>query len=381
MKLFEYQAKKLFADYDIPVPRGTVVPGAGQAGDAVDAIGLPLVVKAQVLAGGRGKAGGIRTAASREEALDAVVSLLGGTLKGFPIDRLLLEEAVEFTRELYCSISVDRAAKGLVAVLSARGGVDIEEVAAAEPEKLARLPLDIDAGFTESQLSESADLLELKEVPAGRALVTLLKNLHRLFVEKDCSLAEINPLFVAGDSALVAGDAKLIIDDNALFRHPEFKAFADQDAADPMETEAKKKGLSYVKMDGRIGCIVNGAGLAMATMDVIKFYGGEPANFLDVGGASKAEQVREALRIVASSGEIDVILINIFGGIVRCDQVARGILEATSEMDLSIPLVVRLEGTNSREAREILEGRELIMEPSMPLAAKRAVALSGGKGR
>ena len=379
MKLYEYQAKKLFSDYSIPVPPAMVVYDASEAVEAIESIGLPLVVKAQVLAGGRGKAGGIRLAGSKDEALEAVRSLLGGKLKGLAVESVLIEEPIKYRRELYCSISVDRASKSLVAMLSPEGGVEIEEVA-SDPGKVLRQTLDIDEGFTGEQLGRAASFLRLEEDLPDKELSGILNNLFRLFIEKDCSLAEINPLFVDENSALVAGDAKVILDDNALFRHPEFAPFADQDVPEPLEAEARRKRLSYVKMEGAIGCIVNGAGLAMATMDIIKFYGGEPANFLDVGGASKSEQVREALRIVTSSGKVRVVLVNIFGGIVRCDRVARGILEAARELDRSTPIVVRLEGTNSREARELLEGKDLIMAESMAGAAERAVEISRGRG-
>lgn len=375
MKLYEYQAKRLFSEYSIPVPGGRVAFSAVEAEGAIESLGLPVVVKAQVLTGGRGKAGGIKLAGSKDEAMHAVRSLLGGGLKGVAVKSVLIEETIRYRRELYCSISVARASKSLVAMLSPEGGVEIEEVA-EDPGKVLRQTLDVEGGVTGEQLRRGASFLRMEGDLQEKELSDILSNLFRLVIEKDCSLAEINPLFVDEKSLLVAGDAKVVLDDNALFRHPDFKAFADQDATDPLEVEAKKKGLSYVKMDGRIGCIVNGAGLAMATMDVIKLYGGAPANFLDVGGASKSEQVSEALRIVTSSGEVDVVLINIFGGIVRCDRVAAGILEAMRELDLSTPIVVRLEGTNSREAREMLEGTDLIMETSMARAAKRTVEIS-----
>ena len=380
MKLYEYQAKRLFSEYSIPVPGGRVAFGAVEAEGAIESLGLPVVVKAQVLAGGRGKAGGIRLAGSKDGAMDAVRSLFGEGLKGVAVKSVLIEEPIRYRRELYCSISVDRASKSLVAMLSPVGGVEIEE-AAADPGKVLRQTLDIAGGFTGGQLRRGASFLRMEGDLQEKELSDILSNLFRLFIEKDCSLAEINPLFVDEKSLLVAGDAKVVIDDNAIFRHGEFAPLADQDAVDPLETEARKKKLSYVRMEGSIGCIVNGAGLAMATMDIIKFYGGDPANFLDIGGASRSEQVREALRIVSSSGNVKVVLMNIFGGIVRCDRVAAGILEAMRELDLSTPIVVRLEGTNSREAREMLEGTELIMETSMARAAKRAVDISRGRDK
>ncbi len=378
MKLHEYQSKNLFAEYGITVPDGKVITEAEQVPEIIDAFGLPIMVKAQVLVGGRGKAGGIKLAKSKEEALKTVQDLLGKELKGIEIDKILLVKDGFYERLLYCSLLVDRASRTIVSMVSPDGGVEIEEVAAQTPEKILRRPLDVNAGFTAEQLDECARFLGLEAEPTKSEISELLQNLFRMFVEKDCSLAEINPLFVDENAKLVAGDAKVIIDDNALYRHPEFAEFSDQDITDPLEIEAREKRLSYIKMDGDIGCIVNGAGLAMATMDVIKFYGGEPANFLDVGGASKSEQVREALRIVTASGRVKVVWVNIFGGIVRCDQVAQGILEAVDELDLSVPIVVRLEGTNSKGAREMLAGTDLIMETSMVGAAQKAVEIAGG---
>ncbi len=381
MKLHEYQSKNLFAEYGITIPEGKIITGAGEAPEIIDAFGLPVMVKAQVLVGGRGKAGGIKLAKSKEEALETVETLFGKVIKGIEIDKILLVKDGVYERLLYCSLLVDRASRTIVAMVSPEGGVEIEEVAVNTPEKILRQSLDVDTGFTAEQLDECACFLGLEAEPTKSEITELLKNLFRLFIEKDCSLAEINPLFVDENAKLEAGDAKVIIDDNALYRHPEFTAFSDQDIVDPLEIEARQKRLSYVKLDGNIGCIVNGAGLAMATMDVIKFYGGEPANFLDVGGASKSEQVREALRIVTATGKVKVVWVNIFGGIVRCDQVAQGLLEATGELDLSVPIVVRLEGTNSKEAREMLAGSDLIMETSMVEAARKAVAIAEGEAK
>ena len=360
MKVHEYQAKEILRRFGVPVPRGRVAETPQEAARVAAEIAGPVAVKAQVHAGGRGKAGGIRLASNPAEAEKTAADILGMRLvthqtgpQGVLVRKVLVEEATTPQRELYLGMVVDRAAEMPVMMASEAGGVDIEEVAARSPEKVLKAHIDPATGFRPFMGRRLAyglglDVAQLK--PAGE----LMASLYRAFVENDCSLAEVNPLALTGDGRLVALDAKLNFDDNALFRHPDIAQMRDMSEEDPLEVEASRSGISYVKLDGSIGCMVNGAGLAMATMDVIKLAGGEPANFLDVGGGASADQVSGALRILVADRQVRAVLINIFGGILRCDILAEGVIAAVKELGVSVPIVIRMEGTNVDEGKRLL---------------------------
>lgn len=360
MKIHEFQAKKIFAEYNIPIPRGDVAKTPEEARAIAEKLGGTVVVKAQIHAGGRGKGGGVKVAKNAEEAYRAAQAIIGMNLvthqtgpQGKKVKQVLVEEGLAVEKELYMGIVIDRALAQPVIMASEAGGMEIEEVAARTPEKILKVAVDPATGFMGFHarkltygLNLPADLIK-KASP-------FIANLYKIFVEKDCSLIEINPLVITTTGNLLALDAKMNFDDDGLFRHPELKELYDVDEQEPLEVEAGKYRLNYIKLDGNVGCMVNGAGLAMATMDIIKIAGGEPANFLDVGGGASAEQVENAFRILLSDKNVKVVLINIFGGILRCDRVATGIMEAAKRIEMKLPMVVRLEGTNVEDGRRIL---------------------------
>ena len=383
MKIHEYQGKELFRKFGIAVPRGIPAFSVDEAVQAAEELGGPVwVVKAQIHAGGRGKGGGVKLARSVDEVRTLATKMLGMQLvthqtgeAGQTVHRLLIEEGADIKKELYAAMVVDRATQRVVLMASADGGMDIEEVAAKTPERIHKVYIDPGTGLSEEQANEVARKIGVPDAMLGQAR-TMFEALYRLFEETDASLAEINPLIMTGDGRLIALDAKLNFDQNALFRHPDIVALRDLDEEDPAEVEASKFDLSYISLDGNIGCLVNGAGLAMATMDVIKLYGGEPANFLDVGGGASAEKVTEAFKIMLRNKELKAILVNIFGGIMRCDVIAEGIIAASKAVALKVPLVVRMKGTNEQEGRALLakSGLPIITANNMAEAAEKVVA-------
>lgn len=380
MKIHEYQAKTILKKFGVRVPEGVVARTPAQAVNVASTLaqrlGFPIVAKSQVLVGGRGKAGGIKLISSANEIEPVVSQLLGMSIKGEKVKKLLIEQGLNIAQEIYIGAIVDRARKKVVFMTSGAGGVEIEQVAAETPEKILFTPIEPLLGLTAAQVREMFYFLGLEKehFPDFSAIA---QGLYRAFVEKDCSLAEINPLVVTREGHVIAADAKMNFDDNALWRHPDIAKLRDPAEEPPVEQKARKFKLNYVKLDGKIGCIVNGAGLAMATMDIVKHFGGEPANFLDIGGGAKSEQVTQALKLITSDRSVNTIFINIFGGIVRCDLVAEGILKALEQFPKwSIPIVVRLSGTNEERARELLKGTQLIPAASMSEGAQKAVELS-----
>ncbi len=372
MKLQEYQAKRIFGQFGVPVPSGDVAATPAEARALAERIGGTVVVKSQVLVGGRGKAGGIKLAKSPAEAEEVAGRILGMDIKGLTVKKVLVDPAADIRQEIYLGMVLDRARRRVVVMASSEGGVDIEEVAAKTPEKIFTLAIDPFLGLREYQARDLAISIGLpKEQFAPFARIC--QGLYAAYMGCDANLAEINPLAVLGDGSLKALDGKMVLDDSALFRHADLAAMRDEDDETPEEREARLNGLSYVKLDGQIGCMVNGAGLAMATMDIIQFYGGMPANFLDVGGGAQAEKVAAALRIILSDPNVKAVLFNIFGGITRCDEVARGILKALKEMDRQVPMVVRLVGTNYEEGRAILAEAKMATAETLAEAAQKAV--------
>lgn len=375
MKIHEYQAVALLAQYGVPVPRGRDAQTPQEALEAAQALGNgPFVIKAQVHSGGRGKAGGVKFAETAQEAAKKAERILGMTLvtkqtgpQGRIVKRVLINRSIQIERELYLSLTVDAARERVVLIASGEGGVEIEQVASSAPEKIHTLPINPYLGATGYQAREIGAKLGFTQAQ-NKQFVAIVKGLYRLFVEKDCSLVEINPLAIDAQGNLVAADAKVNFDDNALFRHPDIQAMRDEDEEEPREVEASKYDLSYIQLEGDIGCMVNGAGLAMATMDIIKACGGEPANFLDVGGSATAEKVAGAFRILLSDEKVKGIFINIFGGIMKCDVIAQGVVEAAREVSINVPLVVRLEGTNAQAGRDILSRSGLNITPALDMA-------------
>jgi len=378
MKLHEFQAKELFARNGIPVNRGQVTDSPAQAWEIAKAIGAPVVVKAQVLVGGRGKAGGVKLAQTPDEAEAKAAAILGMEIKGVKVRRVLIAEAANIAKEIYLGAILDRTSKRIIFMASAAGGIDIEEVARTTPEAIIKVAADPFLGLTDFQARQLAFGINL---PASlvRDFVRIAQGLYKTFVECDASLAEINPLIINDKGALQAIDAKIVLDDNALFRHKDLEALRDPTEEDLYERQARHADLSYVKLDGTIGCMVNGAGLAMATMDVIKLYGGMPANFLDIGGGAKADKVAAALRIILSDQNVKAVMINIFGGITRCDEVAKGIVAAIAEVKPQVPMVARLVGTNEEEGRQILASANMITAQTLKEAAQKAVAAAQGR--
>lgn len=375
MKLQEYQAKRIFGQYGIPVPQGDVAATPGEARAIAERIGGPVVVKSQVLVGGRGKAGGIKLARTPDEAEQVAGRILGMDIKGLKVKKVLIDPAADIRNELYLGIVLDRARRRVVMMASSEGGVDIEEVAAKTPEKIITVAVDPCLGLKEYQARDLAINIGLPREQLGN-FARICQGLYTCYLGCDASLAEINPLAVLGDGTLKALDGKMVLDDSALFRHADLAAMRDEDEETPEEREARLNDLSYVKLDGEIGCMVNGAGLAMATMDIIKHFGGAPANFLDVGGGAKASKVAAALRIILSDPNVKAVLLNIFGGITRCDEVARGILQALQEVPTQVPMVVRLVGTNYEEGRAILADAHMITADTLVEAAQKAVAVA-----
>jgi succinyl-CoA synthetase beta subunit len=374
MKIHEYQAKEIFAKYGVPIPQGRVARTPEEAAEVAKEIGGTVVVKAQVHVGGRGKAGGIKLAKTPEEAQTAASQILGMDIKGLTVEEVLVEAAADIKEEYYLGITTDRAARRNIVMVSAAGGIDIEEVAATDPEKIARLHIDPAIGLQDFQMRQLA--FESGLPPAAiKGAGPFLKALYKVYADYDCSLAEINPLVLQGDGTLIAADAKINIDDNALFRHKELAQFQEAQEEDPIEAEAHKRGLTYVRLEGDIGIIGNGAGLVMTTLDVVQREGGRPANFLDIGGGAKADVVVKAIDTVLLDKNVKGIFFNIFGGITRGDEVAKGMLEAISTMDIKVPIVVRLTGTRAEEGRALLEGSVLTPAATMQEGAQKIVAL------
>ncbi|MEN4040787.1 MAG: ADP-forming succinate--CoA ligase subunit beta [Anaerolineaceae bacterium] len=380
MKLHEYQSKLIFSKYRIPIPKGQVAGTASEAKHIAEELGGRVVIKAQVHVGGRGKAGGIRLAKSPKEAEELATSILAMDIHGLPVRKLLVDEAVNIAQEIYLGITNDRSAKCPLIIVSSSGGVDVEEIAQQSPEKIIKVHIDPLLGLRDYQARDMAASLDLPR-QFWRPFSEIAHGLWNAYKECDADLAEINPLVITKEQRLIALDGKMILDANALYRHTDLADMRDLDAENPSEIEAHKYGLSYIKLGGQIGCMVNGAGLAMATMDIIKLYGGEPANFLDVGGGASAEKVGAAFRIILSDANVRAVLINIFGGITRCDEVARGILAALREVKRPIPMVVRLVGTNAEEGFQILRDAQLITAETLVEAAEKSVALAKGVQR
>lgn len=373
MKVHEYQAKGLFADYGVPVDKSILCKTPEEAVTAYKKLGVQrCVVKAQVHTGGRGKAGGVKLATNETEVRQYANAILGMDIKGFVVDRILIGEAVNIKAEYYVSIVIDRKSKGAILMLSREGGMDIEAVAKDTPEKIFKIAIDPAIGLTDFKAREAAFKL-FDDMAQVKQAVPLFQKLYRLFIEKDASLAEINPLVLTQEGELKAIDAKMTFDNNALYRHPDIFAMFEPTSEEQKEQEAKEKGFSYVNLGGEIGCMVNGAGLAMATMDMIKLYGGNPANFLDIGGSSNPQKIVEAMKLLLADRHVRVVLINIFGGITRCDDVAKGLIEAFKTLQTDLPIVIRLTGTNEKEGRELLKGTSFIVAETMSEAGRKAV--------
>ncbi|MEW5828075.1 MAG: ADP-forming succinate--CoA ligase subunit beta [Chloroflexota bacterium] len=379
MKLHEYQSKQLFSKYGVPIPKGRVAATASEAKQIAEELGGRVVIKSQVLVGGRGKAGGIKVAKDPAEAETLATQILAMTIKGLPVRKVLVDEAADIAQEIYLGITNDRAAKKPVMMASAAGGVDIEEVAATTPEKIIKIHIDPLLGLRDYQTRDIAAFIDLHR-DFWRDFGRIANGLWQAYSANDATLAEINPLVITRDKRLVALDGKMLIDDNALFRHGDLADMRDLDEEAPAETEARKYGLSFIKLDGNIGCMVNGAGLAMTSMDILKLFGGEPANFLDIGGGAGAEKVAAAMRIILSDPNVKAVLYNIFGGITRCDEVARGILAAMAEVKPKVPMVVRLVGTNAEEGRQLLADANMITAETLADAAQKAVAAAQAAG-
>ena len=380
MKLHEYQSKRIFADYGVPIPDGDIAATAAEARTIAERIGKPVVIKSQVLVGGRGKAGGIKLAQTPDEAEEVAGGILGMDIKGLRVQKVLVDEAADIRSEIYLGAVLDRSARKVAIMASSEGGVEIEEVAAQTPEKIVTVhvhPLLGMQGYQARQLAFGIGLPR-EHIPA---FTRIAQSLYQAFVESDASLAEINPLIVNGDNQLEAVDGKILLDDSALPRQTELASMRDPDEDSPTETEAREAGLSYIDLDGEIGCMVNGAGLAMATMDIIKLYGGNPANFLDIGGGAGADKVLAALRIILRDTRVKAVLINIFGGITRCDEVANGIVEAINSLNVKVPIVVRMVGVNEEEGRQILADSKLPSANRLSEAVEMAVAAAKGEGK
>ena len=384
MNIHEHQAKELFDGYDIPVSKGSVVYEKSQINEAVGKVKGPIwVVKAQIHAGGRGKGGGVKVVSSKEEAVNEAEKMFGMNLitpqtgpAGKEVKRIYIENGSDIKKELYLSCLLDRATSKVAFIVSKMGGMDIEAVAKDTPENITTVQIEPSIGVTENDINTISKAFELKKDLEGQ-LSDLIKNMYKFFLEKDASLVEVNPLIITETDKLLCLDAKVNFDDNALYRHPEIEELRDENEEDEYEREASKYDLAYIKLDGNIGCMVNGAGLAMASLDIIKMYGGEPANFLDVGGGASKEKVSSAFKIILSDKGVKGILVNIFGGIMRCDIIAEGIVAAAKELEISVPLVVRLEGTNVDEGKKILDNSsiEIISANDLDDAAKKIVKL------
>ena len=379
MKLHEYQSKRILAAYGVPIPNGDIASTPAEAKAIAEEIGKPVVIKSQVLVGGRGKAGGIKLAQTPDEAEQVAGQILGMDIKGLTVQKVLVDEAADIRAEIYLGAVLDRNARQVAIMASSEGGVEIEQVAAQTPEKIITVhvhPLLGMQGYQARQLAYGIGLSR-EHIPV---FTKIAQSLYRAFVESDASLAEINPLIINGENRLEAVDGKILLDDSALPRHAQLAAMRDPDEDSATETEAREAGLSYIDLDGEIGCMVNGAGLAMATMDIIKLYGGNPANFLDIGGGAGADKVLAALRIILRDTRVKAVLINIFGGITRCDEVANGIVEAITSLHVQVPIVVRMVGVNEDEARQILADSNLPSANRLSEAVQMAVAAAKGEG-
>jgi succinyl-CoA synthetase beta subunit len=382
MKLHEYQSKRIFGNFGVPVPRGIVAETPTEARAVAKEIGLPVVIKAQVLVGGRGKAGGVKVAKTLDDVEAIAEKILGLNIKGLPVRRVLVDPAADIRSEIYLGVVIDRTSRRATLIASSAGGVDIEEVAATTPEKIVRTPIDPFIGLPDYLARDVAAAIELPR-EQWNDFVKIAKGLVSAFIANDASLAEINPLAVVsvggggeGGQKLMALDGKMVIDDNAIFRHPDLAALRDPDEESEAEKKARNAELNFVSLDGDIGCLVNGAGLAMATLDIIQHFGGRAANFLDVAGGARADKVAAALRIILTDPKVKVVMFNIFGGITRCDEVARGIVTAMEEVKPKVPMVARITGTNKEEGDRILASANLITANSAAEAAQRAVELA-----
>ncbi len=376
MKIHEFQAKDILAEYGLPIPPGRVASTPEEARAAAAAMGGMVVVKAQVLVGGRGKAGGVKLAATPDEAAEKAAAILGMDIKSITVRRVLVAQAVDIAEEIYLGVILDRASKAITIMASAEGGVEIEEVARETPEKIHRIHVHPLVGYADYQGRQLAFDVGIPP-ELSRDFARIVRALVQALTENDGELVEINPLVVTADGALQCIDAKINLDDNALFRHKALAELRDHAEEEPAERAAREAGLSFVKLDGAIGCVVNGAGLAMATMDTIKLSGGSPANFLDIGGGARAESVADALRIILDDENVNAILFNIFGGITRCDEVARGIVSALPSLSRPVPMVVRLVGTNQEEGRAILREAGLVAADTMQAASREVVRVAG----
>ena len=375
MKLYEYQAKQVFASYGLPVPQGEAADTPRKAQEIAQRIGGRVVIKAQVHVGGRGKAGGVKLADNPEAACDVARQMLGMNLKGFIVKSVLVEQALPIDKEYYLSFTLDRDGQKIIGICSAMGGVDIEEVADNHPDKIVRMPIDIAFGPLDFQVRDLIKAAGL-EPSKSRDIGAVIKKLYEVYISTDANLAEINPLVVTTDGQVIVADAKFDVDDNALFRQKKLEVYKDASEEDELEAEAHRRGLTYVHLGGEIGMIGNGAGLCMNTLDIINQAGGKPANFLDIGGGARADVVRNALDMVLLDPAVKAILINIFGGITRGDEVAKGILEATSTLDIRVPIIVRMAGTEAEAGLALLQGSKLVPAATAPEAAQKAVELA-----
>ncbi len=376
MKIHEYQAKSLFSNYGIPVEKSILCKNIEDVCNAYDELGKQrAVVKAQVLVGGRGKAGGVKLANNKEEVIKHANEILGMNIKGYTVDRILVGEAINITSEYYMSLIIDRNSRSVVLMLSKEGGMDIEEVARTTPDRIFRFEIDASIGMPDF-LAKRAAFTLFDDMNLVKQTALIIQKLYCLFIKKDASLAEINPLVLTEEGNILAIDAKMTFDDNALYRHSEILSLFEPTDAEKKEIFAKSKGFSYVNLDGNIGCMVNGAGLAMATMDMIKLYGGNPANFLDIGGSSNPNKVIDAMKLLLEDSRVKVVLINIFGGITRCDDVANGLIEAFNQLETNIPIIVRLTGTNEEEGRNLLRNTHFLIAETMEEATKLAINTS-----
>lgn len=374
MKIHEYQAKEIFSRYQIPVTNEKVCYTKEEVVAAAEKFGMPVVIKAQVHAGGRGKAGGVKLARNMEEAIIAAEKIIGMDIKGYTVEKVLVAEGVKFNAEFYVGLTIDRNTKSVIFMASAEGGVEIEEVAKDHPEAIHKFVIDTDLGMTDFLARKIAFKL-FTDMGLVKQAVSLFKKLYQIFIDTDASLVEINPLVITDAGQLLALDGKMNFDDNALYRQPDIEALNEPSEDEKKEIAAKESGLTYIRLDGNIGCMVNGAGLAMATMDIIKHFGGSPANFLDIGGSSSPQKVIDAMTLLMSDKNVKVIMINIFGGITRCDDVAKGIVIALDQMKLDIPIVIRLSGTNAEEGLKIIKERNLPTVRSLSEAAQEAIRL------
>lgn len=377
MKLHEYQSKQIFERFGIPIPKGRIASTSDEVKQISEELGGTVVIKSQVLVGGRGKAGGIRLVKSPEEAHDMATKILGMEIKGLPVRKVLVDEAIQIIREFYVGIVNDRKNQKPVLMVSAAGGMEIEEVAQHNPEKIVKVYIDPLLGLRDYQLRDAAISIDLPK-NLWKHFIEIVQGLWKAYEFCDATLAEINPLVLSEDNKLVALDAKMVLDDNALFRHPDLADLRDMDLEAASEVEARKYGVTFIKMNGNIGCMVNGAGLAMATMDILALCGGEAANFLDIGGGASADKVAASLRVILADKNVKSILVNVFGGITRCDEVAKGILNASKEVGVNVPMVVRLVGTNEDEGRKLLKEANFTSAETLYQAAQMAVKLAAG---